>query len=191
VDRVTRDDAQAFCQELSRRTGRGYRLPSEAEWEYACRAGTATPFHLGKTITTDLANYVGEHTYLSEPRGVYRHCSNEMGAYPPNGFGLYDMHGNVWEWCADGWHDDYVGAPTDGRSWEGGGTDHVLRGGCWHDPPGLCRSSARLRQAATEAADFFGFRVALTSLERTAAPVGGDGRPRWRRWLRVASRPRR
>jgi formylglycine-generating enzyme required for sulfatase activity len=172
VDRVSWHDTREFCKRLSEKTGRAYRLPSEAEWEYACRARTTTPFYFGKTITTDLANYVGEHTYRSEPKGVYRHEATEVGSFPPNAFGLYDMHGNVWEWCADAWLDNYIGAPTDGSAWERGSTSrHVLRGGCWHDPPDLCRSAARLGQEATEGEDFFGFRVALTSLIRE----GQDG----------------
>jgi formylglycine-generating enzyme required for sulfatase activity len=168
VDRVSWYDAWEFCQQLVKMTGRDYRLPSEAEWEYACRAGTRTPFCFGETLTTDLANYVGEHVYRSEPKGTYRHESIQAGALPPNGFGLHEMHGNVWEWCADAWHDDYVGAPSDGSPWESK-TDwpRVLRGGCWHDPPGLCRSAARLKQMPDEAEDFFGFRIALSSLEQT------------------------
>jgi formylglycine-generating enzyme required for sulfatase activity len=174
VDRVSWDGARKFCARLSEKTGRAYRLPSEAEWEYACRARTSTPFYCGETITTGLANYVGEHTYLSEPKGVYRHETTEVGDFPPNAFGLYDMHGNVWEWCADAWHDDYAGAPADGSAWEGGSTPHrVLRGGCWHDPPGLCRCAARLKQAPTEGEDYFGFRVALASLEPGAGGAAG------------------
>jgi formylglycine-generating enzyme required for sulfatase activity len=166
VDRVTWPEARKFCERLSAQTGRAYRLPSEAQWEYACRARTNTPFYFGETITTDLANYVGEHTYLDEPKGVYRHETTIGGVFPPNKFGLYDMHGNVWEWCADAWHDTYTGAPTDGNAWQSQNvTARVLRGGCWHDPPGLCRSTARLRQEPTDGEDFFGLRVALTSLE--------------------------
>jgi len=162
VDRVSWNDAREFCAWLSEQTGRVYRLPGEAEWEYACRARTITPFYCGETITTDLANYVGEHVYRSEPKGVYRHETTVVGSFPPNAFGLYDMHGNVWEWCADAWHDDYEGAPTDGAAWESGRAAHrVLRGGCWHDPPGLCRCATRLKQAPTEGEDFFGLRVAF------------------------------
>jgi formylglycine-generating enzyme required for sulfatase activity len=166
VDRVSWDDARAFCARLAVRTGRAYLLPAEAEWEYACRAGTSTPFYTGETITTDLANYVGEHTYRSEPKGVYRHESTDVGSFPPNAFGLSDMHGNVWEWCADAWHDDYTGAPPSGGAWEGrAGSPRVLRGGCWHDPPDLCRSAARLSALPHEGEDFYGFRVACASLE--------------------------
>jgi formylglycine-generating enzyme required for sulfatase activity len=161
VDRVSWHAAREFCERLSSQTGRQYRLPSEAEWEYACRARTTTPFSCGETITTDLANYVGEHTYLAEPPGIYRHATTEVGSFPPNAFGLYDMHGNVWEWCADAWHADYVGAPSDGSVWESQRASfRVLRGGCWHDPSGLCRSATRLKHAPGEGEDFFGLRVA-------------------------------
>ena len=179
ADRVSFDNATAFCARLSERTRRAYRLPSEAEWEYACRARTTTPFCVGETITTDLANYVGEHLYRAERKGVYRHETTPAGTFPPNPFGLYDMHGNVWEWCADTWHDDYTGATTDGSAWESAtGTLRVLRGGCWHDPPDLCRSAARLKHVHHEGEDLFGFRVALTSLEQHNAryPAPENGR---------------
>lgn len=172
ADRVSWYAARDFCKRLSMRpqgssetlevSRRTYRLPSEAEWEYACRAGSTTSFHCGETITTDLANYVGEHTYLAEPKGVYRHGTTEVGQFPPNAFGLYDMHGNLWEWCADAWHTDYTGAPTDGSAWERGEPSHrVLRGGSWHDPPNLCRCATRLRLASAEGEDYVGFRVAI------------------------------
>jgi len=168
VDRVSWKHAVEFCKRLSKRIGQVYRLPTEAEWEYACRAGTSTPFHYGETLTTDLANYVGEHIYQLEPKGIYRHGSTDAGSFPPNAFGLYDMHGNVWEWCADQWHDNYVGAPTDGSVWENGNRveERVLRGGSWHEPPANCRSATRLKMNEDEAEDFFGFRVALTSLDK-------------------------
>lgn len=166
ADRVSWDDAVAFCERLTRKTGRAYRLPGEAEWEYACRAHSTTPFSCGETLTTDQANYVGEHTFRAEPKGSYRHVTLEVGSLPPNPFGLYDMHGGLWEWCADAWHEDYRGAPLDGSTWQGrSGSARVLRGGCWHDPPGLCRSAARLQHVPHEGEDFFGFRVALSSLE--------------------------
>jgi formylglycine-generating enzyme required for sulfatase activity len=170
VDRVTWNNAIEFCHRLWEKTGRAYRLPSEAQWEYGCRADTTTPFYFGETITTDLANYVGEHTYLSEPKGVYRHVTTDVGSFPPNAFGLYDMHGNVWEWCADVWHDDYTGAPTDGSAWQCHTTSsRVLRGGSWHDPPGICRCAARLKLNPSDGEDFIGFRVALASIEKQSA----------------------
>jgi formylglycine-generating enzyme required for sulfatase activity len=162
VDSISWDDAGRFCRHLSRRTGRAYRLPSEAEWEYACRAGTTTPFSCGYTLSTDLANYNGEFTYANGARGLYRHTSTDAGSFPPNAFGLYDMHGNLWEWCADPWHDDYRGAPADGRTWLAGGRRDlgVLRGGSWHDTPDVCRSTVRLKQPRSGGDDLFGLRVA-------------------------------
>lgn len=163
VNNVSWPQAQSFCERLSKKTGRHYALPSEAQWEYACRAHTMTPFYCGETITTDLANYCGDHTYLLEPKGVYRHGTTEVGSFPPSAFGLYDMLGNVWEWCADTWHDNYVGAWNDDRPWGRGGDQgyRVARGGSWHDTPHLCRSASRLKLVEDEGDDFFGFRVIL------------------------------
>jgi len=101
VEEVSWDDAVTFCQKLSELTEKDYHLPSEAQWEYACRAGTTTPFYFGETITTDLANYYDGSSYASGPEGVDRDETTEVGIFPPNAFGIYDMHGNVWEWCAD------------------------------------------------------------------------------------------
>ncbi|MBW4495683.1 MAG: SUMF1/EgtB/PvdO family nonheme iron enzyme [Oscillatoria princeps RMCB-10] len=147
VENVSWDDAMEFCARLSKKTGRDYRLPSEAEWEYACRAGTTTPFHFGETITTDLANYDGNHTYASAPKGVYRRETTDVGSFPPNTFGLYDMHGNVWEWCADPWHANYAGAPSDGSVWSSGGNENrryrLQRGGSWYVYPRNCRAAFR------------------------------------------------
>ncbi|NEO64399.1 MAG: formylglycine-generating enzyme family protein, partial [Moorea sp. SIO4G2] len=117
VERVSWYDAVEFCERLSQYTKRPYRLPSEAEWEYACRAGTTTPFHFGETITTYLANYDGnyDYTYSFGSKGKSVQETTPVGSFGVgNDFGLYDMHGNVWEWCADHWHDNYIGAPTDG-----------------------------------------------------------------------------
>jgi formylglycine-generating enzyme required for sulfatase activity len=143
VEQVSWNEAQAFCKKLSQQTGRTYRLPSEAEWEYACRAGTTTPFHFGETITSALANYDGNFTYQSEPKGQYRKQTIEVGSFPANAFGLCDMHGNVWEWCEDVYHKNYVDAPTDGKAWNVGGEQdrRLLRGGSWVNFPGYCRSS--------------------------------------------------
>ncbi|PVE26527.1 serine/threonine protein kinase, partial [Enterococcus faecalis] len=101
VERVSWNDAVTFCQRLSQKTQKYYRLPSEAEWEYACRAGTTTPFYFGESITPDLVNYDGNSTYASAPKGQNRQQTTDVGTFPPNAFGLYDMHGNVWEWCLD------------------------------------------------------------------------------------------
>ncbi len=162
VERVNWYEATEFCKRLSRETKREYRLPSEAEWEYACRAGTKTPFHFGETITADLANYRGTKTYADEPTGEYRQQTTPVGQFPPNAFGLYDMHGNVWEWCADTWHDNYDGAPTDGSAWIENGNDNLspLRGGSWYCDPYLCRSAYRNNYYRRD--DFnnsYGFRV--------------------------------
>lgn len=163
VDSVSWHQAQAFCLQLAEATGRAYGLASEAQWEYACRAGTGTPFSWGKTMTTDLANYNGEFTYASEPKGSYRHITTPEGTFPPNAFGLHDMHGNLWEWCADPWHGSYEGAPADGSVWEKSGESgyRVARGGSWHDTPQVCRSAVRLRHRADAADEIVGFRVVM------------------------------
>jgi formylglycine-generating enzyme required for sulfatase activity len=163
VENVSWQDAMEFCGKLSQKTGKNYRLPSEAEWEYACRGGTTTPFHLGDTITPDLVNYDGNYPFASAPKGLYRQETTPVGSFPPNAFGLYDMHGTVWEWCSDRWHDNYNDAPTDGSSWETGGSDYrVQRGGSWDDDGVLCRSAYRIRNALGNRYRVFGFRVAVS-----------------------------
>ncbi|ARV58657.1 peptidase C14 [Nostocales cyanobacterium HT-58-2] len=162
VEKVSWNDAMDFCKKLSQKTGRTYRLPSEAEWEYACRAGTTTPFHFGETITTELANYDGNYTYASAPKGKYRQQTTEVGSFPPNAFGLYDMHGNVWEWCADTWHDSYEGAPVDGSAWIDNSEYRCLRGGSWYYFPSFCRSAYRDfsgRAVRDLIVSYVGFRV--------------------------------
>ena len=145
VEQVNWYDAVEFCARLSKLTEREYRLPTEAEWEYACRAGTTTPFYFGETITGELANYNASNTYADEPNGEYRQQTTPVGQFPPNAFGLYDMHGNVWEWCADTWHDNYDGAPRDGSAWTENGNSirSPLRGGSWCSKPNNCRSAIR------------------------------------------------
>jgi formylglycine-generating enzyme required for sulfatase activity len=165
VERVSWHEAIEFCDRLSRKTGREYRLPSEAEWEYACRSGTTTPFYFGETITTDLVNYNGNYTYAAAPKGEYRSQTTEVGSFPPNAFGLYDMHGNVWEWCLDHWHKNYQGSPTDGSAWITGGDSNyrLLRGGSWYDDPRLCRSAFRSRYPPDYRYNVIGFRVVCGS----------------------------
>jgi formylglycine-generating enzyme required for sulfatase activity len=165
VESVNWYQATEFCKRLSRETKREYRLPSEAEWEYACRAGTTTPFYFGETITGELANYNTNKTYVEE----YRNETTPVGQFPPNAFGLYDMYGNVWEWCADTWHDNYDGAPTDGSAWIENGDDNrsPLRGGAWYTFPYRCRSAHRNIDARRYSRSFlYGFRV-VCSAERT------------------------
>uniref|UniRef100_A0ACD5GSU3 Formylglycine-generating enzyme family protein n=1 Tax=Desertifilum tharense IPPAS B-1220 TaxID=1781255 RepID=A0ACD5GSU3_9CYAN len=162
VERVSWNDAVEFCHKLSQRTGQRYRLPSEAEWEYACRAGTTTPFHFGETITPDLVNYDGNYSYDKAPIGKYRQETTPVGHFGvANAFGLYDMHGNVWEWCQDVWHKNYHGAPTDGRAWESGGdlSSRLLRGGSWGYFARSCRGASRYRGASGFRYNGIGFRV--------------------------------
>ena len=155
VERVSWDEAVEFCARLSRHTDRGYRLPSEAEWEYACRAGTITPYHFGGTISTGLANYYGAYQ-----------GTTQVGRFGANAFGLYDMHGNVWEWCLDHWHQNYDGAPTEGSAWiEGGKHDcRVHRGGSWRNFPDICRSVVREWNTRDLRYFYVGFRVVCASL---------------------------
>ncbi len=162
VERVSWFDCINFCVRLSEKLGREFRLPTEAEWEYAARAKTTTPFFFGETITTELANYNGEYTYGIEEEGEYRHKTTKVGSFSPNRFGLYDLHGNVAEWCEDTWHDNYQEAPTNGDSWveEDDSLEKVLRGGSWLHLPGSCRSSQRLSSTVNSKSDAFGFRIA-------------------------------
>ena len=146
VERVSWHEATEFCARLAAHTGRPYRLPTEAEWEYACRAGTDTPFHFGETITPEVANHNGNYTYGDGPKGKYREKTTSVGQFDvANRFGLYDMHGNVWEWCQDHWHDDYNNAPTNSSAWlsEDEEERRVLRGGSWYYIPRVCRSATR------------------------------------------------
>ena len=133
VEQISWYEAVEFCDRLKENTKRPYRLPSEAEWEYACRAGTITPFYFGETITPELANYNGKIAYGDGPKGKNRGETTPVGQFPANAYGLHDMHGNVWEWCADYWHGSYEGAPTDGSAWlsDNDNTQRVIRGGSW------------------------------------------------------------
>jgi formylglycine-generating enzyme required for sulfatase activity/tRNA A-37 threonylcarbamoyl transferase component Bud32 len=145
VEQISWEDAVEFCNRLSKGTKKEYRLPSEVEWEYACRAGTTTPFHYGETITSELANYNAANAYMryaNEPEGEYRKETTPVGSFPPNGFGLYDMHGNVCEWCADNFNDNYQGAPYFGCDWVDKSSNvFVVRSGCWGHYSLFCRSA--------------------------------------------------
>ncbi|MFB2935027.1 formylglycine-generating enzyme family protein [Aerosakkonemataceae cyanobacterium BLCC-F154] len=165
VEQVSWYEAVEFCERLSQKTGQNYRLPSEAEWEYACRAGTTTPFHFGETITTDLANYNGNYVYASGSKGIYRQQTTEVRSFPANAFGLYDMHGNVWEWCADHWHDNYEGAPNDASIWLSSDESliRLLRGGSWGNNPEHCRSACRYDYNADDGNDGIGFRIVCSA----------------------------
>jgi formylglycine-generating enzyme required for sulfatase activity len=167
VERVKWQEAIEFCARLSAHTGREYRLPSEAEWEYACRAGTQTPFHFGKTIDPRVANYDGNYTYGDGQKGAYREKTMIVGSLGvANKFGLYDMHGNVWEWCQDHWHNTYEGVPVNGEAWinppSSEGAFRVLRGGSWRYDPVNCRSAVRFFSDAVIPNYYVGFRLVLT-----------------------------
>lgn len=186
VEFVSWFDALEFCKRLSKVTDNEYRLPSESEWEYACRAGTTTPFYFGETITTNLVNYRGidrklyyrtninnaylvyPGNYANEPKGEYREKTTPVGSFPPNPFGLFDMHGNVWEWCEDTYQDNYEGAPNDGSSAciEEKSSKKVTRGGSWLSLPHSCRSAFRTTFDLDNAYRFLGFRVVCISRKK-------------------------
>jgi formylglycine-generating enzyme required for sulfatase activity len=150
VETVSWYDAVEFCKKLSQRTGKQYRLPSESEWEYACRGRTTTAFHFGETISPEVVNYQTEQI-------------TPVGSFPANNYGLYDMHGNIMEWCADKYHDSYLGAPTDGSAWSNDRKPaYVLRGGCWYSKSSYCRSAARSNYTPDHRSPYFGFRVVCT-----------------------------
>jgi eukaryotic-like serine/threonine-protein kinase len=169
VEQVSWNDCQDFLSRLSQKIGVKFVLPSESQWEYACRAGTNTPFHFGEAITTDLANYNGssEYRYANEPTGVYLEQTTAVDKYPyPNAFGLSDMHGNVWEWCEDYYHDNYNGAPTDGSARNDINAKlnnyMVIRGGSWDLNPQYCRSAYRVRHSRDSRNWYRGFRLVFS-----------------------------
>jgi formylglycine-generating enzyme required for sulfatase activity len=163
VEQVSWFDALEFCRRLSQRTGHSYGLPSEAQWEYACRAGSTTPFHFGATLTPDLANYNGNDVYGTGTKGTYRKQTTEVASFPGNGWGLHDLHGNVREWCADHWHDSYNFAPGDDQPWlipaAAADERRLLRGGSWNYSPAGCRSACRYGSRPDLRNNYIGFRV--------------------------------
>jgi formylglycine-generating enzyme required for sulfatase activity len=196
VENVSWWEAIAFCEKLGEKGNRIFRLPSEAEWEYACRAGTETPFYFGETITTDLANYRGTDweyqgkvypgNYGAGPKGEFREQTTNVGIFPSNSFGLYDMHGNVWEWCADHWHENYNGAPPDGSAWltHDKDTSRLLRGGSWGNVPGVFRSAFRNPCSPDLPGSTVGFRWLATipnSLDAGQASLKSLDRLKWRK----------
>jgi formylglycine-generating enzyme required for sulfatase activity len=166
VERVSWNDAVAFCKELSARpgeraAGRVYRLPSEAEWEYACRAGTKTPFHYGKSLSSRQANFNGNFPYGGAARGPHLNRPCRVGSYKPNKWGLYDMHGNVWQWCADIYYPRYYeGSPRRDPAGPKAGTSRVIRGGSWTHHARPCRAAYRVGFSPTGTGSYIGFRVA-------------------------------
>jgi eukaryotic-like serine/threonine-protein kinase len=168
VDSVNWLDAMDFCQKLSQKTGRTYRLPSEAEWEYACRAGTTTPFAFGETITAAVVNYNGNFPYARAARGVDRKKITPVGIFPANGFGLYDMHGNLKEWCLDEWDNNYYNASVDGSAKgdinsRDSGKSRLLRGGSWDSNAESCQSANRGSITASDRNNNVGLRVVAVS----------------------------
>ena len=174
VENVSWYEAVEFCERLKKHSKRPYRLPSEAEWEYACRAGTTTPFAFGKTLTTDAANYNGNQTYNDGPKGERRGRTTPVDEFDlANAFGLCDMHGNVDEWCADHWHDSYEGAPIDGSAWltADEGANRLLRGGSWTGDPRYCRSALRLNLRPDYRDIRVGFRVCCLAPRTLQSPT--------------------
>lgn len=164
VENVSWNDVQDFLKKLNARSGQRYRLLSEAEWEYAARAGAPTPFHTGQAINGRQANFNDDFTYNGDAKGLYREKTVSVGSFKPNAFGLFDMHGNVWEWVQDAWHDNYEHAPTDGSAWESGGVQsrRVRRGGSWHSIPRYLRSAMRYWSTPDDLNNSIGFRLART-----------------------------
>jgi formylglycine-generating enzyme required for sulfatase activity len=168
VESVSWNHAQEFCARLSRKASKAYRLPSEAEWEYACRGGTTTPFYFGETISTELANYNGDYTYGGGAKGEYRGKTTVVGKFPANPCGLYDMFGNVWEWCEDELHENYINAPADGSAWLDKNSElRLLRGGSWDINPDYCRSAFRVFYILASLNTTIGFRVVCSGAART------------------------
>jgi formylglycine-generating enzyme required for sulfatase activity len=161
VEQVSWDGCQSYIQQLNRKVqGVGFRLPTEAEWEYACRAGTTTAFHYGNDLDASLANFDGNYPYGNGRKGEYRRKTVPVGSFKPNAFGLYDMHGNVWEWCQD-WYGAYPSGAVTDPAGPGAGSSRVLRGGSWLNHARGCRSAGRYNRVPGNRIFDIGFRVVL------------------------------
>jgi len=185
VECVSWYEAREWCARLNRHLGSELgeaaprvELPSEAQWEYACRAGSTTPFHFGASISPELANYDATTSYADGPAGEYRQQTTDVASFPANAWGLHDMHGNVWEWCLDHWHSNYAKgeeeAPTDGSAWMKKDTEkdesRLLRGGSWGDIPRLCRSACRNLTPPDDVSGYIGFRVCCLPQDQLLDP---------------------
>jgi len=162
VENVSWNNAMEFIEKLNKlKPELNLRLPTEAEWEYACRAGTTTPFSFGENIIPDQVNYNGDHPYHGGKKGEYRGKTVPVKSLPPNPWGLYEMHGNVWEWCAD-WYGEYpTGSVVDPK-----GGNRVLRGGSGFYSGRFCRSASRVFNPPGNRIDFIGFRLARGQKEQ-------------------------
>ncbi len=174
VETVSGFEAEKFLMDLSSKLNMKFRLPTEAEWEHACRAGTQTPFYTGETISTSHANYDGSKVYKNGVKGLELKQTVDVGMYPPNPFGLYDMHGNVWEWCKD-WYDGsfYKESPGTDPTGPPSGSNRIIRGGCWKSHPTKCRSAERDYHNPSKSEELIGFRV-LLEVEPNNAPEPED-----------------
>jgi formylglycine-generating enzyme required for sulfatase activity len=166
VENVNWYEAKEYCDRLAKRFSRPYRLPTEAEWEYACRAGTTTPFYFGSTLSTELANYNGNYIYGNGVKGGYREETTPVDSFEiANAWGLCDMHGNVFEWCQDHWHDNYDDAPENGSPWltDNVEANRIIRGGSWNYDPRYCRSAYRSTDDPADRNYIIGFRLACAA----------------------------
>lgn len=158
VESVSWDDCHEFIRTLREKDKKAYRLPTEAEWEYACRAGTSSPFYFGETISTEQANYDGERVYGNGKKGISRQKTMPVGSFPANAWGLHDMHGNIWQWCQDRFNNYSQEDQVDPQG-PNAGMYCVLRGGCWLDSPLMARSACRIGISPDHRANYFGLRL--------------------------------
>ncbi len=167
VEYVSWKDAQSYIKKFNQLVDGKYRfaLPTEAQWEYACRAGTATPFYFGENLTTDQANYNGHFSYTDGPEGIYREKTTPVGTFAANSFGIHDMHGNVWEWCQDRYAGAFDSTDVNNPKGPSSGVSRVLRGGCWNDGAWICRSAYRNLSTPGSRHSYTGFRLTMLPIE--------------------------